>query len=71
MRGKPKGLNVKNTNTEDENGTVSWQRVSVATDNGTRISVTGVAPTQWIVGAGIQQLQDGETVRPFTGMSVE
>lgn len=58
-------------NTEDENGTVSWQRVSVATDNGTRISVTGVAPTQWIVGAGIQQLQDGETVRPFAGMSVE
>ncbi|WP_342069758.1 efflux RND transporter periplasmic adaptor subunit [Yoonia algicola] len=62
---------VYTPNAGDENGTVGLVPVSVASANGTQITVTGLGPNQWIVGAGIQMLQEGETVRPFTGMSVE
>lgn len=58
-------------NAEGKNGTVGLVPVNVASANGAQITVTGVGPDLWIVGAGIQMLRDGETVRPFTGMSVE
>lgn len=54
-----------------ETGTVSWAPVAVASTNGTRVTVTGLAADDLIVGAGIQMLDDGETVRPFNGLSVE
>lgn len=56
---------------DTQTGTVNWQDVTVTSSNGTQIAVTGLDPDQQIVGAGIQMLRDGETVRPFTGMSVE
>ena len=62
---------VYTPNEGDENGTVSWQAVGVSSSNGTQIMVTGLEPSQLIVGAGLQQLREGETVRPFVGMSVE
>lgn len=62
---------VYTPNADDENGTVSLVPVKVDSANGTQITVTGLDSDQWIVGAGIQMLHDGETVRPFTGMSVE
>lgn len=54
-----------------EIGTVTLVPVTVASANGAQITVTGLGAEQWIVGAGIQMLRDGETVRPFTGMSVD
>jgi hypothetical protein len=58
-------------NTDGENGTVNWASVEVESSNGTSITVTGLDPTSLVVGAGIQMLREGETVRPFTGLSVE
>ncbi len=62
---------VYTPNAEDENGTVGLVPVNVASTNGTQIIVTGLGPDLLIVGAGMQMLRAGETVRPFTGMSVE
>lgn len=62
---------VYTPNADEQDGTVRWQSVEVASANGTQIVVTGLAPTQWVVGTGVQLLREGETVRPFTGMSVE
>lgn len=62
---------VYSPNLDDETGTVDLRPVEVSSSNGTQITVTGLAPDQWIVGAGLQMLREGETVRPFTGMSVE
>ncbi|MEJ8561507.1 efflux RND transporter periplasmic adaptor subunit [Yoonia sp. GPGPB17] len=58
-------------NADNEDGTVALVPVSVTSANGTTLTVTGLGPDQWIVGAGVQMLRDGETVLPFTGMSVE
>ncbi len=62
---------VYTPNADAENGTVDLVPVNVASANGAQITVTGLGSDQWIVGAGLQMLRDGETVRPFTGMSVE
>ncbi|MCK0095706.1 efflux RND transporter periplasmic adaptor subunit [Yoonia sp. F2084L] len=62
---------VYTPNGDDAYGTVNLVPVNVTSVNGTQITVTGLGPDQWIVGAGIQMLRNGETVRPFTGMSVE
>lgn len=62
---------VYTPSSDRETGTVDLVPVSVASANGTQITVTGLSANQMIVGAGIQMLREGETVRPFTGMSVE
>jgi multidrug efflux pump subunit AcrA (membrane-fusion protein) len=62
---------VYTPNSADEYGTVGLVPVNVASANGAQITVSGLYPDQLIVGAGIQMLREGETVRPFTGMSVE
>ncbi len=56
---------------DGQSGTVDWQSVDVSSVNGTQINVTGIDPAALIVGAGIQMLRAGDTVRPFTGLSVE
>lgn len=71
MIGDSAQVMVYTPNVDDENGTVDLVPVDVASANGAQITVTGLGSDQWIVGAGIQMLRDGETVRPFTGMSVE
>ena len=52
-------------------GTVGWQPVTITSPNGTDITATGISPGTLIVAAGAQLLQEGEIVRPFTGLSVE
>jgi membrane fusion protein, multidrug efflux system len=62
---------VYTPNADSGNGTVGLVSVNVASTNGTQLIVTGIDPDQLIVSAGLQMLQNGETVRPFTGLSVE
>ncbi|SIT76259.1 RND family efflux transporter, MFP subunit [Yoonia rosea] len=56
---------------DGQSGTVDWHSVDVSSLDGTEITVTGIDPAALIVGAGIQMLRAGDTVRPFTGLSVE
>jgi len=71
MDGDDARVMVYTPHASGETGTVSWAPVAVASTNGTRVTVTGLAADDLIVGAGIQMLDDGETVRPFNGLSVE
>ena len=71
MTGEGAQVMVYSPDEGKETGTVALVPVTVASANGAQITVTGLGAEQWVVGAGIQMLRDGETVRPFTGMSVD
>lgn len=58
-------------NGSEDEGTVAWVAVDVTSNSGTDILVSGVSPDALIVAAGTQMLQEGQTVRPFTGLNVE
>ncbi|MEM7566508.1 MAG: efflux RND transporter periplasmic adaptor subunit [Pseudomonadota bacterium] len=54
---------------DETGGTVVRRAVSVASETGTEIRVRGdIAPGDRIVAAGGHRLQDGQRVRPFTGL---
>ncbi|ARU00132.1 efflux RND transporter periplasmic adaptor subunit [Yoonia vestfoldensis] len=55
---------------DGQSGTVDWRVVDVTSANGTQITVSGLDPAALVVGAGIQMLRAGDTVRPFTSLSV-
>ncbi|MFT6444043.1 MAG: RND family efflux transporter MFP subunit [Sulfitobacter pontiacus] len=54
-----------------EQGQVSWVNVDVSSNTGTDIITTGLEPGTLVVGAGTQLLREGDTVRPFNGLSIE
>lgn len=52
----------------DTNGTVNQRAVDIETPDGTTIVVTaGLEPGEEIVATGVHQLEDGDSVRRFTG----
>lgn len=52
-------------------GTVGWQNIEVSSQTGTEISVRGLDRDTLVVAAGVQMLREGETVRRYTGLTVE
>ncbi|MCB5200086.1 RND family efflux transporter, MFP subunit [Loktanella sp. DSM 29012] len=68
--GSPRVL-VYTPNPGGTDGTVAWQPVEVGSPNGTDLLVSGIAGDTQIVAAGLQMLTEGETVRPFIGLTVE
>jgi RND family efflux transporter MFP subunit len=52
-------------------GQVAWVPVEVSSSTGTDIVATGLEPGTLVVGAGTQLLREGDTVRPFNGLSIE
>lgn len=58
-------------NDGDTTGTVDWADVEISSTTGTDITVSGLNPDAQVVAAGAHLLRAGETVRQFTGFSVE